>query len=243
MVREAQKAGLEFDEEKLEALNCCHEDRTFGGPRRQTIVPAIAVDPGSPTLDNDRVNGNGGTNGTINGFVDEKHTLSHHHTHPDTTFHRKLHNAATQSRMHDVLQFNNGAGTMGVISWNFMEYLPFRRMDLCEDGSWKVIRWPLPKGETRDIPADAIVHCSAIKRMLADLKYRPGNLIVGGGGRGVRRASEEMGIGKWVCCCEEDHPVGECFVRKEEPVRRGTSKSSQSHVMLSGPQGNYFSGR
>jgi hypothetical protein len=243
MVREAQKAGLEFDEDKLEALNCCHEDRTFGGPRRQTIVPQIAVDPASPDVNGDPVNGSDDTNGTANGFIDDKNTLAHHHTHPDTTFHRKLHYAATQGRMHDVLQFNNGATRMGTISWNIMEYLPFRRMDLCEDGSWKAIRWPLPKGETRDIPADAMIHSSVIRRMLADHTYRPGNLIVGGGGRGVRRAPEEMGIGKWVCCCEDGHPVGECFIRKEKPVRQETEQGSHSHVMPCGPQGNYFSGR
>lgn len=243
MVREAQKAGLEFDDEKLEALNCCHEDRTFGGPRRQTIAPTIAIDPGSPDLENGHASGDGNPEESSDTFIDEKNTLAHHRTHPDTSFHRKLHYAATQGRMHDVLQFNNGAGTMGVVSWNVMEYLPFRRMDLCEDGSWRAIRWPLPKGETRDIPANAMIHSSVIKRMISDSKYRPGNLIVGGGGRGVRRAPEEMGIGQWVCAGELGHPVGECFVRKEAPVRRNTEKSSHSNVMPSGPQGNYFSGR
>ncbi|KAH6612650.1 hypothetical protein C7974DRAFT_369601 [Boeremia exigua] len=242
MVREAQKAGLEFDEEKLEALHCCHEDRTFGG-LKHPVVPAIAVNPASPLLADGQSNGAASTNHTVSDVVDEKNTLDHHHTHPDTSFHSKLHYAATRGRIHDVLQFNNGAAPMGVVSWNVMEYLPFRRMDLCEDGSWKAIRWPLPKGETRDIPANAHIHSSVIKRMLADPKYRPGNLIVGGGGRGVRRAPEEMGIGRWVCCCDEGHPVGECFVRKEKPVRKATEQSSHSNVMPSGPQGNYFSGR
>lgn len=49
-----------------------------------------------------------------------------------------------------------------------MEYLPFRRMDLQEDGSWKAIIWPLPKGEVRDIPNNALIHGSVIKRMEAD---------------------------------------------------------------------------
>ena len=31
------------------------------------------------------------------------------------------------------------AGTVAM--WKIMEYLPFRRMDLQEDGSWKAIRW------------------------------------------------------------------------------------------------------
>ena len=220
MVREAQKAGLEFDEEKLAKLNCCREDRTYGGPSPPTVIPMIAIIPGSP--DASGIAGNGTSNRS---FVDDQNILDHHTSHPDTSFHSKLHYAATQGRMHDVLQFNNGAGSMGVVSWNIMEYLPFRRMDLCEDGSWKAIRWPLPKGETRDIPANATIHCSVIKRMLADPEYRPGNLIVGGGGRGVRKAPKDMGIGKWVCHCEDGHPVGECFVRKEKPARRDPETS------------------
>lgn len=68
----------------------------------------------------------------------------------------------------DVLQFKNGATRFGTMSWNLMEYLPFRRMDLQEDGSWKAIIWPLPKGEVRDIPANALIHGSVIRRMEAD---------------------------------------------------------------------------
>ena len=106
-----------------------------------------------------------------------------------------------------------------------MEYLPFRRMDLQDDGSWKAIAWPLPKGEVRDIPDNAIIHCSVIRRMEADADYRPGNLIVGGGGRGMRRAPPGLGTGKWTVLHEEGHVVGECFVRKEKPVKIGKEKS------------------
>jgi hypothetical protein len=123
-----------------------------------------------------------------------------------------------------------------------MEYLPFRRMDLQQDGTWKAIRWPLPKGETRDIPANATIHCSVIKRMRADPTYRPGNLIVGGGGRGVRRAPEELGMGKWVVACEHGHQVGECFVRKEPPVGTNTGEM-ESTSKEGGIQGNSFAGR
>lgn len=241
MVREAQRAGLEFDEDKLAALNCCHEDRTYGGPRRDTVIPAMTFTPSSPAPDNATANGSGSTSNTTRDFVDHDNIPAHYTTSSDDPFHRKLHYAATKGRMHDVLQFKNGATAFGTISWNIMEYLPFRRMDLCENGSWKAIRWPLPKGETRDIPANATIHCSAIKRMFADETYRPGNLIVGGGGRGVRHAPSEMGIGKWVCHCEDRHPVGECFVRKEKPVRKGTDKSSHSHSSSKkgGSKGNH----
>jgi hypothetical protein len=220
MVREAQKAGLEFDEEKLEALSCCHEDAMPGG-RAQDNVPTIEVDPASPSL----IDGDANTSSGITGYTDDQNILAHHQQLPDTHFHRHLHDAATKGRMHDVLQFNNGANRVGVVSWNIMEYLPFRRMDLQEDGGWKAIRWPLPKGETRDIPANAVIHSSVIKRMRADPNYRPGNLIVGGGGRGVRRAPDEYGMGKWVVACEEGHPVGECFVRRHPPERTKTDET------------------
>lgn len=94
-----------------------------------------------------------------------------------------------------------------------MEYLPFRRMDLRPDGSWKPISWPLPRGETRDIPATARIHHSAIERMQEDQAYRPGNLIVGGGGRGMKKAPDRYGIGQWKVVSYENDPVREIYVR------------------------------
>jgi hypothetical protein len=84
------------------------------------------------------------------------------------------------------------------------------------DGSWKSIRWPLPKGEVRDMPDNALVHVSAIRRMQSNPDYRPGNLILGGGGRGVKKASPEHGIGEWELVCGEGNPIGECYVRKSK---------------------------
>lgn len=69
----------------------------------------------------------------------------------------------------------------------------------------------MPRGETRDIPDNAVVHNSVIKRMEADPTYRPGNLIIGGGGRGVRVAPPEAGTGKWQVVRDQGHPVGEVF--------------------------------
>ena len=89
-----------------------------------------------------------------------------------------------------------------------MEYLPFRRMDLRPDGSWKAISLPLPRGEVRDIPENAVIHHSAIQRMEANEGYRPGNLIIGGGGRGVRKAPKAFGIGEWEVLKGHDDPVG-----------------------------------
>lgn len=65
----------------------------------------------------------------------------------------------------------------------------------------------------RDIPSDAWIHASAIRRMTADPSYRPGNLIIGGGGRGVRHAPANYGIAEWKVVHDEGDPVGECFVR------------------------------
>jgi len=122
-----------------------------------------------------------------------------------------------------------------------MEYLPFRRMDLQEDGSWESITWPLPKGEVRDIPENAMIHSSVIRRMEADENYRPGNLIVGGGGRGVRKAPKDMGIGKWIVVAEPGDPVGEVVVRAEKPERQKTGESMNSMGMTpGGPQGMFI---
>jgi hypothetical protein len=244
MVREAEKAGLEFDDEKLEALHCWYDETEYLASQQQTNVPTIEIDPGSPPPTGDHNDPNGATNGTIHkDFIDEENFASHHHTHPDTLFHKHFHFAATKGRIHDVLQFKNGASAASVVSWNIMEYMPFRRMDLREDGTWKAIIWPLPKGETRDIPANAVIHSSVIKRMLADPTYRPGNLIVGGGGRGVRRAPKDQGIGKWVVQCEDGHPVGELLTRKEPPQRKKTDDSTTMPAGAMGMQGNYFAGR
>jgi hypothetical protein len=96
-----------------------------------------------------------------------------------------------------------------------MEYLPFRRMDLKSDGSWKPIHWPLPMGEVRDVPKDAKIHVTVIKRMEEDELYRPGNLILSGGGRGMKVAPKKYGIGKWEVCRYKGDPIREVHVRSE----------------------------
>ncbi|KAL9012375.1 MAG: hypothetical protein Q9180_009102 [Flavoplaca navasiana] len=73
-------------------------------------------------------------------------------------------------------------------------------------------------GEVRDIPEDAKIHHSAIKRMEANEDYRPGNLIIGGGGRGVRKAPKELGIGEWTVHKNKGDPVGEVLVRERKSV-------------------------
>lgn len=69
-------------------------------------------------------------------------------------------------------------------------------------------------GETRDVPADAQIHHTVLKRMELDPKYRPGNLIVGGGGRGMRHAPKEYGVGEWESHLWEGDPVRSTYRRK-----------------------------
>jgi uncharacterized protein (DUF2235 family) len=171
MVREAENAGLRFDPKKVRDLNCAE------GRRRTLALPVPAIEVDSPTKDPSvkdteyitdhddlMLNGNGHAEGSkiqlIEGQPMPKVGVAPQQE-PILTveaeeasasrFVKALHAAAKKGRIHDVLQFNNGSAAIGVIAWNFMEYLPFRRMDLQPDGSWKSINWPLPKGEVRDV--------------------------------------------------------------------------------------------
>ncbi|KAF2740474.1 hypothetical protein EJ04DRAFT_600775 [Polyplosphaeria fusca] len=272
MVREAQRAGLNFDDDKLRVLNCTHEDpATTRDPtplpetRHPTItmIPTIEIDPASPapipqappfgetlkgiteeTNGSEKANDEKLTNGEGTEVTQQKNQHQHHHHHHESRFHNHLHFASTQGRIHDVLQLKNGVAWTSVMSWNIMEYLPFRRMDLQENGQWKSITWPLPKGETRDIPETAVIHTSVIRRMENDPTYRPGNLIVGGGGRGVRTAPREMGTGKWLIHREEGDPVGECYIRAEKPERMNTAEQEKPLAMApNGPQGIFLGKR
>lgn len=217
MIREAQRAGLELDPEQMLNLHCCDEDprmldATFPSTnpadqhQQQQQIPTFQVTtPSQPDIFRS---------------PHSEHEVPGWHTglEPEapkpSEFHRRLHHAATKGMLHDCLRFNNGLPHTSVLSWKIMEYLPFRRMDLQPDGSWKAITFPLPMGEVRDIPEDAKIHHSAIRRMEANEIYRPGNLIVGGGGRGVRKAPPEMKIGEWVVHKNKGDPVGEVVVRK-----------------------------
>jgi Uncharacterized alpha/beta hydrolase domain (DUF2235) len=128
-------------------------------------------------------------------------------------FHNAIYESGCRGLIHDCLEFDGGLPLTSVLSWKAMEYLPFRRMDLRPDGSWKPIRWPLPAGETRDIPEDAKIHRSAIKRMDEDETYRPGNLIIGGGGRGVKIAPLCFAKGYWKVASDEGDPIRETYMR------------------------------
>ncbi|KAL1616373.1 hypothetical protein SLS54_008469 [Diplodia seriata] len=233
MVREAQRAGLQFDENKLRALHCCpseeeeyidlptHVDSIEHQATAGAAPPEIQISAATPPVDGRSHSYigpvpklNSGTSATTNGDQTSQGAKSgtEQQEHP-TRFHALIHSSATAGKIHDVLCFNNGASHLSVFSWNCMEWIPFRRMDLTKDGSWRSIAWPLPKGEVRDVPHDVAVHHTVLRRMQHDKDYRPGNLIIGGGGRGVRKAPEHVGMGKWKVFREEGDAIGEVWVR------------------------------
>lgn len=197
MVKEAQAAGLEFDHEKLKRFNCYDEypEPSVGEELKETILS------NTPAAHN--------------------HDNPHRRT---DKFNQVLVSTMDQGIVHDCLTYGGGLSFFSTMAWRLMEYLPFRRMDLQPDGSWKPIRWPLPRGEVRDIPDNAQIHISAIHKLRTDPNYRPGNLIVGGGGRGVKRAPERYGIGEWEVCQHEGDLVRQTYVRKiskdTEDIRR-----------------------
>ena len=143
MVREAQRAGLDFDEEMLVKLKCGED---FQGNWSELDVPPEK----SPPVRGSRIPSVQVTSATPDLFSRPRNEKQGHDWVPraepeapkQSEFHRSLHTAATRGRLHDCLKFNNGLGMMSVISWKMMEYLPFRRMDLKPDGSWAAISFP-----------------------------------------------------------------------------------------------------
>ncbi|KAI0891685.1 hypothetical protein F4806DRAFT_482160 [Annulohypoxylon nitens] len=215
MIREAQRAGLNFDPEKLVEMGVTETlDDTDTNNNNSTngTLPNIRIDESSPPLESAATQFNPPVWDHINytGEEEKSEFRPFHH------MIRKAHLA----RIHDSLEFSSGLGKGQVLSWKIMEYMPFRRMDLQPDGSWKPIRYPLPMGEVRDIPLTARIHGSVIRRMKEDDTYRPGNLIIGGGGRGMRRAPGEYGIGEWECVQDRNDPIGEVWVKKM-PAQNG----------------------
>ncbi|KAK2771008.1 hypothetical protein FQN53_005244 [Emmonsiellopsis sp. PD_33] len=213
MVHEAERAGLQFDERKLKQFECAVE---FEGEVTPILSGWEFHQTPPKTQPEIKIEGEPCTEVHTNGVT--------HQSDSCISFHRALELSSTKGHLHDCLSFKAGLSTMSVLSWNVMEYLPFKRMDLQEDGSWTPIRWPLPRGEVRDIPLGAHIHNSAIRRMKADPKYRPGNLIIGGGGRGVKKAPKALGMGAWVVSDYEGDMVRETYVR-ESLSKNGSQKN------------------
>ena len=231
MVREAQRAGLEFDGEQMLALKCCDDNLSMEDDIPADVPKITTERPPMPEI---QITGSS-TNDIFNSPRREKEEPGwaaglQPAELPKSNFKKTLEHAMTKSILHDVLLFHNGLSTGQVLAWKCMEYLPFRRMDLQPDGSWKAISLPLPMGETRDIPDNARIHHSAILRMKADENYRPGNLIIGGGGRGVRKAPKEMGIGNWEVFKGEGDQIGCVYVRKGESMEKKIGRGEQPQM-------------
>jgi uncharacterized protein (DUF2235 family) len=192
MVQEAERAGLRFKRAKLKQFHC------WDGPLEARRL-ASGMSSGEEQDTSDRTE----RKAPKREFV------------ADPQFQEALRLSSTGGQLHDCLKIGNGLPLSSVLSWKIMEWMPFRRMDLQADGTWKPIRWPLPRGETRDIPPDAQVHVSAIRRLQANHDHRPGNLIIGGGGRGVQKAPQEYGIGAWNVSRYEGCQVRETYIRQD----------------------------
>jgi hypothetical protein len=112
IVREAQKSGLELDEDKMAALNCL--DDTVAEANN---MPVIEI---STSTGEEKTEGGGASQSKFKSLLLE---------------------TASKGSLHDCLRFNQGSTAGTVIRWKIMEWLPFRRLDLRDDGKWKPIRW------------------------------------------------------------------------------------------------------
>lgn len=92
----------------------------------------------------------------------------------------KIQKALAQQH-HDMLAKGPHTRFATALRWKIVEWLPLKRMDLAPDGKWVPKRWPPSRGELRDIPDRARVHGSVVYRMQQNIRYRPHNLILGGG--------------------------------------------------------------
>ncbi|KAL7276936.1 hypothetical protein RUND412_000080 [Rhizina undulata] len=224
MVREARKAGVLFDKQRMIDMKCWIEEDLKYDDSDGTITPdssaprievseEVEIVPTTPNVEAQQ--------------APQKPFMAQE----SERVKRFLQDSFTQGRIHDCLEYNNGLSVLGVLGWKIMEYLPIRRMDLTPDGIWKPIVWPLPRGEVRHIPENVKIHHSVVKRMEVDESYRPGNLLLGGtGGRGVRKAPLELGIGEWVVIREKGSVVGEVLIKKhvwEKQKGKGKGKGKR----------------
>lgn len=131
----------------------------------------------------------------------------------ESEFEYALRSASTQGQIHDSLSYGGGVPWSTVLTWKILECFPIRRMHLNQGEFWKPVRWPPPRGERRDIPPDANIHKSAIRRMEADTRYRPANLILGSR-RKKGKISPRHGIGGWEVHSNRGSPAREIYRRK-----------------------------
>jgi hypothetical protein len=117
IVHEAQRAGLQFDPEKMEIFDC------LDGSSEMTAaanLPAIEVST---------------TGGEMKAEPRQVELGKREH------FKAILEDTILGATLHDCLRFDGGLTWGATFRWTLMEYLPFRRLDLEDDGKWKPIRW------------------------------------------------------------------------------------------------------
>jgi hypothetical protein len=117
IVHEAQRSGLSFDPEKMEIFDCLDDSK---GPSANDI----------PTIE---------LSTAITG--DEEITTSKIELGNKAHFKAILRNTINNATVHDSLRFGGGLAWGGTLRWKLMEFLPFRRLDLGDNGKWKPIRW------------------------------------------------------------------------------------------------------
>ncbi|RDW76905.1 T6SS phospholipase effector Tle1-like catalytic domain-containing protein [Aspergillus mulundensis] len=81
--------------------------------------------------------------------------------------------------VHDSLSFGLGTDFFTVLLWKFLEYWPLTtRWELAWTDSrplWENVRFPLNEGGSRDMPFDAVLHESVVRRLDQDPLYNPTN--------------------------------------------------------------------
>ena len=127
IAREAKRSGLEFDMNKMKAMGCW-DDSEDNSASTAANVPTIEISTTRTGTESTAVEG--AANGVVKRDFGAK-----------LDFKTKILHAATRGRKHDCLAYGQGLPSGSVLSWRIMEYIPFRRMDLMDDGSWKPIRW------------------------------------------------------------------------------------------------------
>ncbi|OJJ36044.1 hypothetical protein ASPWEDRAFT_172832 [Aspergillus wentii DTO 134E9] len=121
--------------------------------------------------------------------------------------------ASTIGYHHDLLQRGHEISLSSVVAWKAMECFPVKRMELQSDASWKLTRWPPSLGGMRDIPPDAQVHITAIRRMMDFTDYKPCNLFAGSGRRYGKDIISSDEKGAWRLYKHQGDPVRQTFIR------------------------------
>ncbi|POR35033.1 Uncharacterized protein TPAR_04774 [Tolypocladium paradoxum] len=107
---------------------------------------------------------------------------------------QKKKDQALRGVIHDSLRFGHGTGFFTVLLWKFLgkhiattlgsagpsmlmptEWFPLITRWELVGNVWVNVRFPLNKGDTRDVPTDAVLHESLLWRLHNDSSYQPSN--------------------------------------------------------------------